>query len=444
MPFVHDLAQWIANFDAGALTQAARREAKLHLLDSIGCAFAALPEPTVRGTLAAVYAMGGAPDCTIIGVSRRTSAANAVLANGALIRTLDLNDMPHCSDHIPVALAVSEQLHSSGRDLLAAIVLGYEVQCRTPSAQRAGSWDSTSQSGIIAAAMAGWLRRLPVDTLADAIALSASHTGTLRIVRRGQLSSAKSIASSMGAHTGMVATAMAAEGVTGPPTALEEWAEAVLGGADLSPIIAPLDGEFAIVDVTIKAFPAVGTSQTAIAAALQVRESIDDPDDIDRVEAHMADIPFIRSQVMDAPERRIPATRETADHSFPFVIAVALRDGEFGLRQYEGRRWFDPAVRSLMDRITIGLDTTLNGATEHSSFPCRLRVWTRGGQEHTAEVAYAPGHPMNRMAEADVQRKFRLCTAGVVPESQQDAIIRAVDRLEDMDTVEDLMPLLAL
>ena len=197
-------------------------------------------------------------------------------------------------------------------------------------------------------------------------------------------------------------------------------------------------------DVTIKAFPAVGTSQTAIAAALQVRESIDDPDDIDRVEAHMADIPFIRSQVIDAPERRIPATRETADHSFPFVIAVALRDGEFGLRQYEGRRWLDPAVRSLMDRITIGLDAALNSVTEHSSYPCRLRVRTHGGQEHTAEVAYAPGHPMNRMAEADVQRKFRLCAAGVVPESQQDAIIRAVDRLEDMDTVGDLMPLLAL
>ena len=178
------------------------------------------PSPPYAAPWQPCAAIGGAPDCTIIGVSRRTSAANAVLANGALIRTLDLNDMPHCSDHIPVALAVGEQLRSSGRDLLAAIVLGYEVQCRTPSAQRAGSWDSTSQSGIIAAAMAGWLRRLPVDTLADAIALSASHTGTLHIVRRGQLSSAKSIASSMGAHTGMVATAMAAEGVTGPPTAL--------------------------------------------------------------------------------------------------------------------------------------------------------------------------------------------------------------------------------
>ena len=269
MPFVHELAKWISMFDTAGVTPTAQNEAKLHLLDSMGCAFAALGEPTAMGTLRAAQALGGVPECTVIGTPDRTSVANAVLVNGVLVRTLDLNDIPHCSDHIPVALAVGERQGLSGRDVLAAIVLGYEIQCLIPSRGSAGPWDSTSQSSIVAAAMAGWLLQLPVETLANALALSVAHSGTLRIVRRGQLSSAKSVASSMVARMAMVSTLMAAEGVTGPPTALEEWADAVRGGADLSPIIAPREGDFRILGVAIKAFPAVGTSQTAIAAALQ-------------------------------------------------------------------------------------------------------------------------------------------------------------------------------
>ena len=444
MPFVHELAEWIGAFEASSVTPTAQQEAKLHLLDSMGCAFAALDEPTALGTLRAVRAMGGAPDCTIIGTPDRTSVTNAVLVNGVLVRTLDLNDMPHCSDHIPVALAIGERGGLSGRDVLAAIVLGYEVQCRIPSGRGDKPWDSTSQSSIVASTMAGWLQRLPTETLANAIALSAAHSGTLRIVRRGQLSSAKSVASSMVAHTAVMCTEMAAAGVTGPPTALEEWADAVLGGADLSPIIAPREGEFRIVNVTIKAFPSVGTSQTAIAAALQVRAEIQDPDEIERVEVNMADIPFIRSQVLDAPERSNPTTRETADHSFPFVTAVALRDGEFALRQYENERWFDPAVRSIMDRMTFKLDPDLNSYTESSSYPCRLRVWTRDGREHAAEVDYAPGHHMNRMGAAGVQEKFHRYAAAVVPQAQREAIVQAVDHLDEAASVRDLMSLLAV
>ena len=370
--------------------------------------------------------------------------ANAVLVNGVLVRTLDLNGIPHCSDLIPVALAVGERQGLSGRDVLAAIVLGYEIHCLIPSKGSASPWDNTSKSGIVASAMAGWLLQLPAETLANAIALSVAHSGTLRIVRRGQLSSAKSVASSMVARMAMVCTLMAAEGLTGPPTALEEWADAVLGGADLRPIIAPRKGDFRILDVAIKAFPAVGTSQTAIAAALQARTEIEDPDQIESVEVHMADIPSVRSQVMDAPERRNPTTRETADHSFPFVTAVALRDGEFGLRQYENERWFNPAIRSLMERTTFELDAGLRQIAETGTFPCRLRVRTRDGREHLAEVDYAPGHPKNRMSPKAVKEKFHRYAAGAVPLAQREAIVGAVDRLEDMASVRDFMSLLAI
>src|SRR5207248_1730154 len=126
MAVVHELAHWISEFNADAVTPTALQEAKLHLLDSAGCALAALDEAPARGMLATVRALGSAPDCTIIGTGEHTSVVNATLANGVLVRVLDLNDMGmepraagHCSDNIPVALAVGERLGSSGRDVLA-------------------------------------------------------------------------------------------------------------------------------------------------------------------------------------------------------------------------------------------------------------------------------------------------------------------------------------
>ncbi len=450
MPFVHDLAKWITEFDAAGVTPTARERAKLHLLDAIGCAFAALGEPAPAGTLRAVKALGGTPECTVIGTSQRTSVANAVLANGVLVRTLDLNDMGmdprasgHASDNIPTALAIGERHDCSGIDVLAAIVMGYEISSLMPSGPQVdrsvrGRWDSTSRSGIIAAAMAGWLMKLPPETLANAIALSISHCGTLGIVRRGQLSAAKSVANSMVAHTAMMATLMAMEGVTGPPTALEEWSAAMLGGADLSPLIAPRDGDFRMVDFAIKAFPAIGTSQAALAATLQCRAEIKDPDEIEGVHVWMADIPFVTSQVTDA-ERQDPHSRETADHSFPFLIAVALQDGEFTLRQYQGERWHDPAVRSLMARITLDVD---NGLNEYGSHPCRILLTTKGGREVVAEVPYAPGHPKNPMGPEAVAEKFHRYAAAAVPQSRRDAIVEQAYSLDKQPSVRSLMALL--
>lgn len=451
MPFAHELAQWVLAFDAGSIPLHVIEKTKAHLLDSLGCAFGALDEEAPRGTLRTVEILGGTPDCTVIGTGIRTSVANAVLANGVLVRTLDLNDLAtgwggagHPSDTIPVALAMGERLGSSGRDVLGATVLGYQIASRIPSRSdgRGSSWDGATGAGVVASAMAGWLMKLSPDRLANALALGISHSGTLSIVRRGQLSAAKSIASSMAAHTAVTATLLAAEGVTGPPTALEEWSKATLGGADLAPMIAPLTGEFGIMHVGLKAHPCIGTAQTAVEAALRVRSAMPAPlPEIERVEIHMADIPFVRGQV-DDQERRNPTTRETADHSFPFLVAVALLDGELTLRQFEKDRWFDPTVRALMDRMTIEPDPALNRHLP-GAFPSAVRVFDRSGKEYGEEVPYQPGHNKNFMSPAQVQAKFHRFSQ-VVPQAQRDAIIAAVDGLDAAASVRPPMELTAL
>src|SRR3982075_3687893 len=184
---VEQLAGWVPAAPPEDRTQAVRDQAKLLLLDTIGCGFAALDEPSACALLAVVEGSGGAPQCTVIGRAHRTSAANATLANGALVRILDFNDYVnakagdlggHPSDNIPVALAAGELSRATGREVIAAIVLGYEIFGRCKDLmERDSAWDGVTVSGLVAPAMAGRLMRLDRQPLSPALAPRGGPAG---------------------------------------------------------------------------------------------------------------------------------------------------------------------------------------------------------------------------------------------------------------------------
>jgi 2-methylcitrate dehydratase len=453
-PLVAQLAQWVHTFDVTALPPAAIAQAKLLLLDSLACAVAALEEETSQATLRVIAAQGGTPECTVIGTARRTSLINAVLANGVLIRVLDSNDLywgprsgGHPSDNLAVALGVAERQASPGRELLAAIILGYELYGRIQDlADAAGDWDHTTGSALVAPAIASRLLGLDARRTAHALALGVAHANALAAIRLGQLSAAKSIANAMVAHAGVLATLLAADGLTGPLHVLEGphgWAQTVLPGADLASLAAHLDGRARITDVSIKAFPCIGTAQAAIAAAMQARALVaGDPTTIERIELRMADIPFVRGQIGDRA-RREPQSRETADHSFYYLAAVALLDGALTPAQFEEGRWYEPAVRALMDRIHIEADASLNVYTP-ASFPCTLTLVLQDGQRHVIEMPYAPGNARNPLDAAAVEAKFRTSAAGMLSDAQQTAIVQQVAALEALADARALLASLAV
>src|SRR3954468_12355231 len=172
---VEQLAEWVLAPRAEDIADAAINKAKLLLLDAIGCDYAAFEEESTHAVLATLKDMGGAPQCTVIGSATKTSAPNAVLVNGCLIRILDLNDYVntksgqiggHPSENIPVALAAGEFAGASGREVLAAIVLGYEIYGRLKEVMdRDGDWDGVTVSGFAAPAMAGRLMGFDVHHL---------------------------------------------------------------------------------------------------------------------------------------------------------------------------------------------------------------------------------------------------------------------------------------
>ena len=400
------------------------------------------------------------PQCTLIGRAQQMSAPSAVLANGTLVRVLDLNDYVigaaptsgarggHPSDNIPVALAAAELAGSSGADLLAAILLGYEIYGRGKALMEAHSpWDGISISGLAAPAMAGRLLRLSRHQLAHAIALGAARAPTPVGVREGEISAAKSIANALIAQNGMQAALLAAQGVTGPIDLFEAerglrlvFAYRPDTAADI--LGAPLPTDGFIGKVAVKAYPCFAGAQSAVAAALELHRLV--KGDLDRLDGKiritLADLPIVRRQMSD-PGRIKPQSREAADHSLHYLIAVALIDGTFGLRQFEGERWKDPAVVALMERLDMTTDAEL-GRRAREIYPCALQMEDRSGETYQFEVSKAAGRIATRTGRRRVTEKFTRLTEALPP-SQRDRIVDAVMTLDTAPHCDQLMQALA-
>src|SRR5262245_29984463 len=202
-PLVKQIAERILEFDSKSIPDEVLQHAKFLILDSIGCALAARGEHAFERALHTFEAIGGNADCTIIGSKHRMPVTSAVMLNGILIRELDLNDayvgpgqMGHPSDNIAVALSVGEKQKSSGLDVLASVIAGYELYCRLQDIiVGRGPWDHVTASALAAPAIAGRLLKLDADQDRNSMALSAAHGNTLSAVRSGQLSNAKAMAS---------------------------------------------------------------------------------------------------------------------------------------------------------------------------------------------------------------------------------------------------------
>ena len=450
------LADWTVGVGVADIAPRATELAKLLLIDTLGCGFAALDDPCARGVLATLDTLGDRPQCTVIGHRRPMSAPNAVLANGTLVRVLDLNDYVtgadprsgarggHPSDNIPVALAAAELAHAAGRELLAGIVLGYEIYGRGKALMQAQSaWDGVSISGLVAPAIAGRLLGLRADQVAHAVALSAARAATPVGVREGGISAAKSVANALIAQSGMQAALLAANGLTGPLDLFEAerglravFAHGSEAAGDV--LAAALPGESFIMRVAMKAYPCFAGGQSAVAAALALHRLVrGDIARLSSIHVVLADLPIVHRQMSD-PGRIVPHSREAADHSLHFLIAVALVDGAFGLAQFDNQRWTDPQLRALMARFVMTTDRDLTRRAG-SSYPCAIRATDRDGKAYDVEILHPPGHAAEGLDASAVLEKFDRVTADRLKTGQRSRIVEAVMQLESAHSCDGLL-----
>jgi 2-methylcitrate dehydratase len=448
-PLIRQIACNVLDVADAAIPMEVVEHTKALILDSIGCALAATEEQAFARASRVVAQLGGSPDCTIVGSSRRVNLPQAVLLNGILIRSLDLNDtyigprqMGHPSDNIAVALSVGEKFRASGLSVVASVALGYEIYCRIQDIIPArGTWDHTTASALAAPMIAGRLMGLNAEQLAHAAALSATHGNNLAVVRTGQLANSKASANAMVASQAVLCSLFAAEGMTGPLKVIEHprgLSTGMLAGAELDLLAQPIGDRYRIMTSAIKAYPCIGTAQTMVAGVLQARAGIADPArEVERIDVAMADLPVVRAQAADE-QRRYPASRESADHSFYYLAAAALADGEISEGQFAPGRWLQPEMREAMGRVSVRTDGSLNKHTP-GSYPAVVKLFLRSGESREVEVIFPKGHPNNPMSAAEVEAKFRACARGRVPSARQHEILGKVRQLERLASVAELM-----
>jgi 2-methylcitrate dehydratase len=455
-PWVHELAGFVLDCFRSDLPADVVERASLHLFDTIGCAAGAHDAPPVAAARRAVAGSGPA-EATIFFGGGSHSVVDAILVNGAAVRYLDANDVPlsartgpggHPSDNIVVALAMAERAGSSGRDTVAAIVLGYELATRfmsTMARHVPGEWDHVSWSGIVAASMASVLIGADADELANAIAIAASKGYALKAIRHGEISMLKAAGNALVAREGALAAMLAAEGMTGPPTVFEGKTGliATMGGRPEPDVLADLCAPpiWAIRRVSIKAFPAIGTSQAALHAGVAIASEEEvRPEDVSNIMIHLPATKWTE-RTKSMPERLRPTTRESADHSIPFLVALALTQGGVTQAHFEQGLWQDPRMRSLMDRTILISDETLTERAD-TAFPAVVEVTMRDGRMLRSEVIDTPGSPSRPWGRAEIAEKFRGLDRAGVDDDRIDSIGEACLDLPNAESVESLMALI--
>jgi 2-methylcitrate dehydratase len=202
---------------------------------------------------------------------------------------------------------------------------------------------------------------------------------------------------------------------------------------------------FKILDTYIKRYPVEYHAQTAVEAALSVREAMLKKEGADAV-AHITNIEVgsydVAIEIIGRdPEKWCPRTRETADHSFPYCVAVALLDGKVTLHSFDSKRLVDPALHELMKKVRVVRHPEFVGRYPQA-MPTSITVRTRAGNTYMQQVDYPLGHPKNPMSDTQIEEKFRLLAKGILDRTRLTKVIDAVWTLDRLKDISLLMPLL--
>ncbi|MCL6552148.1 MAG: MmgE/PrpD family protein [Firmicutes bacterium] len=473
MTLARRFAAYVAGLAYEAIPAQVLHEAKRRVIDAVACAMGAAAEPPIAAARRAARRLSPSGEATVLAWGERTAPDVAAFVNGYMVRYLDYNDTYlskealHPSDNLAGLLAAAEDAGAPGSDLLVALVAAYEIVCRLADASsiRDRGWDHVTYGGIAVAAGAARLLGGGVDEIEHAINIAAATGINLRQTRVGHLSMWKGAAYGGASHNAVFAAYLATEGITGPSPVFEgrrgfmaqvsgplaippmageaaqpsedelRWEEEGGRPTDAAP---PPPATFKLLETDIKYWPAEYHSQAAIAAALELRRQGLAPEAIDRVVIRTFKVAV--EIIGGEPEKWAPATRETADHSMPYLVAAALLDGEVTARQFSPARIQGEDVRQLMARTEVVEEPALTAAYP-AGIPTVVEVRERSGRTWTARVDFPPGHARNPLTDAQLEEKFRHLAAPVLG-PRTEAALRALWALDQCASVREVTPLL--
>ncbi len=419
-------------------------QVKRTLIDTFGCAiggFNASPSEIARKLALSVTST---LPSRIIGTSQTSAPDLAGFANGVMVRYLDCNDSyfspggGHPSDMIPAVLAVADPLKADGRTVIAAIVLAYEVFCRLSDQVVVSDfgWDQGIFSVLGAACGAGKVMGLNREAMSQAISLAIVPNLPMFVTRAGKLSMWKGCATASATRAGIFAALLAQEGMSGPEAPFEGrgglWAHA--GGKKVVLERFGSGGDpFRIMNTLFKSFPSQVHTQGPISLALELRSRVA-PSEIAAIRLRT-----YQAAVRSAADREkwAPQTRETADHSIPYLVATAFKDGAVTPASFTKEHLQDPAVHELIAKMTVDEDPALTQRFPED-LPCLLEVTTKAGGRLAAETSHPPGHRLNPLSDNQVMEKFTRFAGVLLTKERCQAVI---DLLWSLEKLPSLRPL---
>jgi 2-methylcitrate dehydratase len=450
MTQVEQLAAFVVDATYASISEEALQQLKIRVLDALGCAIGALSGPPIKMLEAQIEEFGGNPLATMIG-GNKTAPDRAAFYNAALVRYLDFNDTYlaknetcHPSDNLGAVLAASEYAGRNGQDFLTALAVAYQVQCRLSDIApvRAKGFDHTTQGAYAVAAGVAKALGLGQKKAANAIAISGTANNALRVTRTGSLSNWKGLAYP---HTAFAATAdtfLARQGITGPLGVFEGnkgFMEAIAGHFEIDWQLENLE---IVRRTSIKKYNAEFHSQSAIEGILELREKHHlQADRIERIDVEIFDVAYNIIGGGEEGDKYQVKTKEEADHSLPYMLSVALLDGEVTPRQYTPKRIAHHDVQTLLRKVNVHPSKELSDLFPEA-MPCRIQVVLNDGRTLTIEKEDYEGFYTQPMSWAKATEKFGQLARPFTDEELRRGIIEAVTRLETLE-VQQLTELLS-
>jgi len=460
----YDLARWVAGLEYEHLSPDAIERAKLFWYDSLGCALGGSQTEDADILLAHHKEMCPSGPCSVFVNGFTTNPVDAAFLNNHMVRAMDYNDIywkadpSHPSDIICGPLAVCDYKNLSGKDLILATVIAYEIEMRLVEIGRPGvreyGWHHATLTGFAAPFAAGKPLGLNVEQLVNAAGICASRTGSLGAVTAGKLTNMKNTVDPWATRMGVESAMLAARGFTGPEHIFDgkEGLFHVFGHShvDGKPCEFDADGlikdlpksvgdHYRIVDCGFKSFPIEALSHAPLSAMMKiVKDHAINPGDVGEIKVEVI---ARAADILGDPHKYRPTGKETADHSLPYCLAVGLVDGMVTPLQFEDARIKDPALIPIMDKVKVVPNDEFESRFPEFQ-PSRVTITLNDGTSHAAQVDVPKGDPRDPMTADEIRVKCNALGTSVIGESQCNQLGELVLNLENEPDVKRLLTLM--
>ncbi|MFZ4575636.1 MAG: MmgE/PrpD family protein [Phycisphaerales bacterium] len=457
----HTLAEWACGLKYEHLSAEAIHKAKLFWYDSLGCALGGSQTEDAKILLEHHREMSGSHagsgPCTSFVTGFKTNPVDAAFLNNHMIRAMDYNDIYwkadpcHPSDIIAAPLALCEMLGLSGRDLILATIIAYEVEMRLcefgdPGIREYG-WHHATLTAFAAPFAAGRVLNLTVDQMVQAVGISASRTFTPGAVTAGKLTNMKNTVDPWAARMGTESALLAKRGYSGPEHIFDgkEGLYAVFGHVQYKGNPAKFHTEkltgnlpkgtgdhYKISDCGMKSFPIEALSHAPLTAMMKcVKENGLKPAEVAEIKVEVI---ARAADILGDPHKYRPDSRETADHSLPYCMAVGLVDGMVTPLQFREERVLDKSLIPVMDKVKVVANQEFEALFPKFQ-PSQVTITTTGGKSFTKRVDVPKGDPRDPMTEDEVGVKFRALGESVLGVDACKKLADAIMKLETIDNI---------